>query len=58
MQNGVMAGRIVDRIGRYLAAATLVLVAAVATHGRAAAQQVVAVVNGDPITAIDITQRT
>ena len=58
MQNGVMAGRILDRIGRYLAAAALVLAAATATQWPAAAQQVVAVVNGDPITAIDITQRT
>src|SRR5262245_52269677 len=58
MQNRVMSERMAVWIGRRLGALVLAVVAAAATHGPAAAQQVVALVNGDPITAIDIAQRT
>ena len=53
-----MAERMLVRTARQLVAAVLVAAAMVAMHRPAAAQQVVAVVNGDPITAIDIAQRT
>src|SRR5262245_8923712 len=57
MQNGVMAERMLVWIGRRLVAALLVAAAVGVCHP-AGAQQVVALVNGDPITAIDIAQRT
>jgi peptidyl-prolyl cis-trans isomerase SurA len=43
---------------RCTAAAVALLAVTAAWHGPATAQQVVAVVNGDPITALDIAQRT
>lgn len=51
-----MSERMILRPARHLAAAALFLGAL--WHVPATAQQVVAVINGDPITAIDITQRT
>src|SRR4051794_30197039 len=57
-----MAQRISQSVGRRLSAAAsaaaIVLGVTLASLGPAAAQQVVVVVNGDPITAIDIAQRT
>src|SRR3954469_5639827 len=43
---------------RLLAAAALVGLAAIAISGRAAAQTVVVVVNGDPVTNFDVEQRS
>jgi peptidyl-prolyl cis-trans isomerase SurA len=54
-----MAKRMILSAGRHLVVAALAsLVAAAAWQLPAAAQQVVVVVNGDPVTAIDIAQRT
>jgi peptidyl-prolyl cis-trans isomerase SurA len=54
-----MAQRIISPIGRRFIAAVLASLAIMAAwHLPAVAQQVVALVNGDPITAIDIAQRT
>jgi peptidyl-prolyl cis-trans isomerase SurA len=53
-----MAERISSSIGRRLAMAAGVAFFAATASLPAVAQQVVAVVNGDPITAIDIVQRT
>jgi peptidyl-prolyl cis-trans isomerase SurA len=58
MQNRVMAERMSIGLQRHLVAAALVAAVSVAALLPAAAQQVVAVVNGDPITAMDIAQRT
>src|SRR3954447_21559932 len=57
-----MAQRISQSLGRHLAAAAsaaaIGLGVIAASLSSAAAQQVVVVVNGDPITAVDIAQRS
>jgi peptidyl-prolyl cis-trans isomerase SurA len=64
LEEDAMSERIISLPGRRLAAAALGVIAlaaaslAAASLTPAAAQQVVVVVNGSPITAIDITQRS
>ena len=58
MQKHVIAERTSIWIGQRLVAAMVAVAAIAVAYGPAAAQQVVALVNGDPITAIDIAQRT
>lgn len=58
-RNSIMPKWMILASGRHLVAATLAAMAlAAAWHSPAAAQQVVVMVNGDPITAVDIAQRT